>query len=131
MESKYLTKEDVKVHGRETIKRIEDERTSRFLSKSGFAKSLKIKPQTYSNFTGKQDSQPSLTLVRMVAEVYGCSTDYLLGIESKQTTLHLPVIARSIAFLQELRNKIANELIEINKVAAELGAELDKEKENE
>ena len=64
---------------------IEAERARAQLTKTELAKALGITPKTYSSYVRGDSSVPSDKLVEM-ADMFGCSIDYLLGRETHQAS---------------------------------------------
>lgn len=63
---------------------IEAERARLQLTKSEISKQLGITGATYNNYLNGIHPIPSAILLKM-ADMFGCSTDYLLGLKTKQS----------------------------------------------
>ncbi len=62
---------------------IEAERGRLQLTKEGMAKKLGISSKTYLSYT-RGKAIPSTILINM-SKIFGCSVDYLLGLDDKKT----------------------------------------------
>jgi DNA-binding XRE family transcriptional regulator len=62
----------------DVIARVEKVRHLRGLSKSAFAASVGLKPQTYNNFTGSQGSKPNIELISGLVHQFHVNPYWLL-----------------------------------------------------
>lgn len=61
------------------IKRLREQRSEKGITQEDLAKKLNVKQQTVGGWeTGR--TEPDLTTLRMMAEIFNVSTDYLLGL---------------------------------------------------
>lgn len=65
-------------HHAEIIERIEHVRKIRMLNKSKFCSAFGMKPQTYNNFIGVQQSKPNIDLIYGVVQKYDVNPFWLL-----------------------------------------------------
>lgn len=64
---------------------IEAERVKRQMSRDDFAKSIGVSRRTISNWQNGSTELP-LSKLLMIARMWDCSTDYLLGLDTGQTS---------------------------------------------
>jgi len=61
------------------IERVEKIRVELGLNKSRFSGEIDMKPQTYNNFIGAQNSKPNIELIRGIINRYNVNPDWLLN----------------------------------------------------
>ena len=80
--------------------RLKIERTKIGISQSEIATALKLSRQAYSHYeTGKRE--PTQEILKQIAEILNCSTDYLLGITDEPKTLDEQLDGISFALYSE------------------------------
>ena len=87
--------------------RINELRTSRNWSQVDLAKKLNITKQTVSNWEN-ENIQPSIHMLIQLSNLFGVTTDYLLGLENITTLnvdgLPLAVISHLSQIISDLKN---------------------------
>lgn len=63
---------------------IEAERIKHQMTRDDFAKSIGVSRRTISNWQNGSTELP-LSKLLLIAQMWGCSTDYLLGLDTEQT----------------------------------------------
>ena len=86
----------------ENIKRL---RTVKGLNQVEFAKILCVTKQCVSNWEN-DNIQPSIEILMKLAEYFGVSTDYLLGLEEKRTLDVTGLSLEEVAHIQQIIHDI-------------------------
>lgn len=87
--------------------RIKELRLSLGINQVQFAKKLNVTKQCVSNWENA-NLQPSIDMLRRIAETFSISTDYLLGLSDHQTLDVTGLSADQILHLQAVVNDIRN-----------------------
>lgn len=87
--------------------RIKELRLSLGINQVQFAKKLNVTKQCVSNWENA-NLQPSIDMLRRIAETFSISTDYLLGLSDHQTLDVTGLSADQIFHLQAVVNDIRN-----------------------
>ena len=86
--------------------RIHELRTARNLSQVKLAEKLGVTKQSVSNWEN-DNIQPSIEILIKLAEFFGVSTDYLLGLDEKRTLNVTSLSLEEVAHIQQIIDDIA------------------------
>lgn len=94
-------------------KRLMRLREARGLSVADTAKALELVPRTYTSYE-KNEREPNAEVLIKIALYFGVSTDYLLGVPSKEKTLSSVDDDKVEALAERLFNLGENELLQLS-----------------
>ena len=85
--------------------RIHELRTARRISQVKLGEILGVSKQSVSNWEN-DNIQPSIEILMKLAEYFGVSTDYLLGLEEKRTLDVTGLSSEEVAHIQQIIHDI-------------------------